>query len=641
MSVTWQTQAPVTAGDLRAELQNFAEGALRSQLETVTNAVTNAIRKEVRCEFWLSDRSRTVSGDQNGRCNTASADMAAGAATHIPPPAFPLPGAVESPAGPHPEHKQPSWTQASTVGRMLRSEVRCEFEEKEDTLLSSGTSSSSVKVQPAPEATMEESKCLKAEGNSDVALAVHSEASHTSQEDKKSEFLRKRSASRGSPLEKALHSKTQELAQRGPINKIVTSVVFEYIVMVIISANAFYIGLATNYMSQQAADTQPVAFDVVENIFLCLFLLELGMKIFVYRGSLFRRLSSSGRRNPNFYWNIFDTVVIGLQAIEMLCRALNFNADLLAGVSVLRVLRLLRLGRIVRLVKVFRLVTHLRTIVYSIGNSLSLLFWSIVALLLVTYLWAVYLTEAVWGFKIHGGAARGYDVESLDRYFGSLDKSMLSLLQAITGGCDWGDLSTPLSQLDMYTGLVPFLAYIFFALLAMMNVITGVFLETASERAKEEREIFLMRNARSIFSAADHNHNGTVTWKDFQGALDNKGVSQFFDAIELDVSEAETLFELLDTSGDGVVSADEFLCGCLRLRGHAKALDLLVLSRDVTRLFDLNKEALVSISQRLEIAIELAQGNFEATRDVERLMSGDRRAAASSVRESKILTVVS
>lgn len=51
-------------------------------------------------------------------------------------------------------------------------------------------------------------------------------------------------------------------------------------------------------------------------------------------------------------------------------------------------------------------------------------------------------------------------------------------------------------------------------------------------------------------------------------------VRKVFKQLDLDVSEAKGLFQLLDTDRTGEIDADEFISGCCRLRGPAKALDL-------------------------------------------------------------------
>merc|ERR1719401_1533715 len=51
-------------------------------------------------------------------------------------------------------------------------------------------------------------------------------------------------------------------------------------------------------------------------------------------------------------------------------------------------------------------------------------------------------------------------------------------------------------------------------------------------------------------------------------------VKAYFQALELDVSQANVLFDLLDTDRDGLVSIEEFVDGANRLKGYARNLDV-------------------------------------------------------------------
>eukprot|EP00927_Polykrikos_kofoidii_P003752 TRINITY_DN11513_c0_g5_i1.p1 TRINITY_DN11513_c0_g5~~TRINITY_DN11513_c0_g5_i1.p1 ORF type:complete len:772 (+),score=117.17 TRINITY_DN11513_c0_g5_i1:62-2317(+) len=377
---------------------------------------------------------------------------------------------------------------------------------------------------------------------------------------------------------------TQKPSLRGKAQAIVRSTFFENSVTVIIIGNVLYIALVTNHMAVNELSVLPQLCQVFEMIFLTLFLAEIAFRLFALPTISF--VQRGDRRKLTIeYWNIFDSIVVGTQLVEMLCDWMNVDSNMFGQITVLRLLRLIRIIRVARVVKVFRVVRHLRMIVFSTFRSLGLFLWSVIALLMVTFMWGVYFTEVTLSHKIAHGQ-NGIGNEALDTFFGSLPLAMLSLLQGVTGGIDWNDVCTSLQELDTIFGLIPFLAYVFFTSIALMNVITGVFLETAMERAREEKEIYLVRNARVVFAAADKDRSGRITWPDFKKALQNSDLYDFFEAIDIDITEAENLFDLLDISGDGKISAEEFLSGCLRVRGPAKSLDLLVLSREVAQLFE-------------------------------------------------------
>merc|ERR1719223_1055502 len=117
----------------------------------------------------------------------------------------------------------------------------------------------------------------------------------------------------------------------------------------------------------------------------------------------------------------------------------------------------------------------------------------------------------------------------------------------------------------------------------MMNVVTGVFVESVVENAKREKDLFLVNNVRELFQELDGGLQAVMSWEIFQGQLDKPQMQEAFKAINVDPSEALGLFRLMDIDGSGEVGAEEFLSGCLRLRGPAKALDLALLIREVRR----------------------------------------------------------
>merc|ERR1711957_558612 len=60
-------------------------------------------------------------------------------------------------------------------------------------------------------------------------------------------------------------------------------------------------------------------------------------------------------------------------------------------------------------------------------------------------------------------------------------------------------------------------------------------------------------------------------------------------SMDLDVADAEMVFELVDADGDGRLTAEELVAGVSRLMGDARNLDLLVLmreQRDVMRMIE-------------------------------------------------------
>lgn len=370
----------------------------------------------------------------------------------------------------------------------------------------------------------------------------------------------------------------QELALsdvQDKLTSLVQSPVFDYGSGALVILNAVTIGVQTDYMARYNCESTPPFFRFVEFVFCMVFSAEILLRIGVYKLKFFWM---SGWR-----WNLFDALLVALQLME---EGLTLIVGASAGFnfSFMRILRILRLVRIIRIVRVLRLITELRTIISSIAGSMKSLAWTVVLLFLMIYVVGVYLTQLVLDHRITLTGVLTEEEIALSTYYGSLILSILSLFQSISGGIDWKDLTSPLiNQISPLTGFV-FSLYIAFAVLALLNVVTGVFVESAMKAAKEDHERNMISQVKRLFSSADIHNHGTVSWAEFANQLGNEDMQEFFKIIDVDISEARGVFHLLDVDDSGTIDLMEFLNGCLGLHGPAKAIDLSTLMYEL-RLF--------------------------------------------------------
>lgn len=165
------------------------------------------------------------------------------------------------------------------------------------------------------------------------------------------------------------------------------------------------------------------------------------------------------------------------------------------------------------------------------------------------------------------------EAEELLRFFGTLDRTMLSLYQTISDGIHWHEVMEPLAR-HCSGWLAPIFAlYIAFALFALMNVITGVFVESAMRTAEDDKRRVLINQMRQLFEGADVDKSGSISWNEFEMQLDDPQMQTYLRAIDLHQEEARELFHLLDSDGSGEIDSTEFVNGCIRLHGSAKAID--------------------------------------------------------------------
>merc|ERR1719203_1291045 len=79
---------------------------------------------------------------------------------------------------------------------------------------------------------------------------------------------------------------------------------------------------------------------------------------------------------------------------------------------------------------------------------------------------------------------------------------------------------------------------------------------------------------RRIFNDADTDEDGQLTWTEFEEYLSDSTTAAYFSTAGLDANIARTLFRLLDVDDTDRVGIDEFVGGCMRLKGAARSIDV-------------------------------------------------------------------
>merc|ERR550532_3496428 len=196
----------------------------------------------------------------------------------------------------------------------------------------------------------------------------------------------------------------------------------------------------------------------------------------------------------------------------------------------------------------------------SIVGSLRILFWSIMMLGLIMYIFGICFLQAVTAHlqETEPLVLQKTSVEEdIMEHWGSVETSMRTLLMAITGGNDWKELAAPLWQVGAHYYIL-FLFYIAFIVFAVLNLLTGIFVDQAMQMAALDRDNVIhealekedsfARNMRDLFASVDADQSGQITWKEFNTHAKDKNVQRYFAAMELDVSDAKQLFTLLDNN---------------------------------------------------------------------------------------------
>lgn len=358
------------------------------------------------------------------------------------------------------------------------------------------------------------------------------------------------------------------------MNDLVASDKFDMASGMVVILNAFYIGYQTDWVAKHWTDSVPAWFMVGDVAFCIITVLEVAIRIIALGGRFFY-IEGCG-------WNWFDFVVASTQVLDVVM-TLTANGD---GGGKLASARMLKLARIFRIARIASVFPQLHIIISSIVDSLGSLFWTLVMIFAFLYGVAIALTQLVNDHKMLMGTEHmeAHEEEILELY-GTLHKSMLSLYMVISEGIHWSELSDPLAENVSPWMNIVFVLFVGFMIFAMMNIITANFVDNAMKIAaraeSDECLAQLWKMMEGNVGVGEH-----VTKDVFVSHFDQPGMSKFLELTDADGEDPEQIFGLIDESGDGKLDADEFVECCGRLMGGAKALqvkkDIFALRQDMT-----------------------------------------------------------
>jgi len=361
-------------------------------------------------------------------------------------------------------------------------------------------------------------------------------------------------------------------------SKIVATITFEFVSMLVLVVYAVALGAETT----QGPDRDTVM-DDADIVFLAYFVFEVTLRILAD--------SKGFLCEP---WNLIDlaVVLIGLVETVMGATVAGQNTNMQAA-RVMRVFRFMRVLRVIRVVRAFR---ELRLILQGLVASMKTLVWLGFFLLIVMYVFAILLVQLLVDHRDerlggwHPTDPEGYKVSDL---FGSIGDSMFTLFQILTLESWAMGIVRPVMHYAPWS-LMLFIPYIFFTTFAVLNVVTGVFVEqTQAAAADDDRNIVKAQMQhmkqqvgllKELFAEADADQSGEISLEEFYLMVDDERAKAYFARLGISPHEAITLFHLVDQDGSGAVNVDEFIFGVIRVHGGPKAMDLVSMTYDLQQM---------------------------------------------------------
>jgi len=415
------------------------------------------------------------------------------------------------------------------------------------------------------------------------------------------------------------------------VNKFVGSNVFQTAVCCLILMNALFIGISSDHILRMALENyahgeggnensiwvlftgKSVWIFVSEAFFTSAFLVELVLRLMAYEGEFFV--------GPHWGWNLFDMTVTLSSIVEVTLAQVSVN---FSHMRVVRITRLLRSFRVFHFLQLAPFVRSLRLMMLAIVKSVVPFIWAVLILLIVIFVFSVVFVHGVAEY-VSTAPREDPLIDEIRVYLGSMAMTLLTMFMSISGGVDWWTVAQTLLEISTVY-LFIFLLFILLSVLAVMNIITGIFVKEALEMASrdhdlqlqlelEENRSLLMR-LKKLFREMDTDGTGCVSIQDFENYLQMNDVRVLFSQIGLEVSDALSFFKILDVDGSNELGLEEFVMGCMRFKGRANRMDLEVmlmdtkkLMRKLTKMHETFYEHLLQIDKNVVVLVDSIDGS--------------------------------
>lgn len=377
------------------------------------------------------------------------------------------------------------------------------------------------------------------------------------------------------------------------LSELADSSVLSFIVFSCVIANGIQMGVQVDY---DVGDSMAS----LDHIFTFVFAFEMTVKVKAWKMEYF---TGKGRK-----WNIFDFFLTWMSIIDIWILSMIGGGGGLKMLSVLRILRVFRIMRLLRMVKSLR---DLTLVVNGFVDAMKTSFWVSLLLLLLLYIFAIFCSQSVG----QPGIYPGYDEETIQdveewnswQYFGTIPRSMFTLLNICVIGTDWFVVSRALMERQPGV-LVLLLFFVITTGVGLMSVISGIVVDRviteanalAKDNEKDAKKEMLHRLQRlyTFVFDLDLDGSGSIDEGELKQAWDREEMKDLLSIVNLPIgSEAEDLLDLIDANGDGELGMIEFVKSLVRLLTNDTFQHVLEVKMSMNRLLrevKLNREAINS-----------------------------------------------
>eukprot|EP00927_Polykrikos_kofoidii_P020613 TRINITY_DN19820_c1_g1_i1.p1 TRINITY_DN19820_c1_g1~~TRINITY_DN19820_c1_g1_i1.p1 ORF type:complete len:589 (-),score=79.56 TRINITY_DN19820_c1_g1_i1:48-1814(-) len=284
-------------------------------------------------------------------------------------------------------------------------------------------------------------------------------------------------------------------------------------------------------------------------------------------------------------WHLFDAAIVAVWVIDTTTNAsLNFNP------TIFRTMKIFRLVRLVRLIRTMHAFDALHLMLTSVTASLGVLFWSLQLVGLIVLVLALILCQSLKDW-ISNEANNLEDRVLVFQSWGTFSRACITVFEVALG--NWGPPCRLLQE-----KVSEWFAPVFVLLkciigFAVVQVITSVFIQQTFKTTARDEDIMkrerdttakhVLNSMEKLFAFIDVSNDGYVSREALEVCIQNKTICAWFGHLGIDVTEASTVFSLIDR-GDGIVTHNDFIEGLSKVRGTAKSSESFLILRELKHL---------------------------------------------------------
>jgi len=337
-----------------------------------------------------------------------------------------------------------------------------------------------------------------------------------------------------------------------------------------------YKGMRAGHKMDYPKSTRPPSWlgdvlKVVEELFLWAFAVELALKLIGLRKRFF---VDQHNRLPG--WNYLDGIIVLFGLVDRFVK-LDFGMDPM----IIRFVRLLKLARFAKMFRMAGSLHSMNLILKSVAASLGALFWSMLLLFMIQCVVGMFVSQIVQSF-IEDDSEDVTARREVFRYYGTFSRTQFTMFEVTHA--NYANAARVLVDNVSETWAWFFVGYRCTVAFAFLQVIRAVFIQRTLKVADNDRDLVLHtrkaamkelhKKLGDIYVMLDGSGDGTIDPDEFKALLNEEKTKIWLSALDIDCSDPDQLFELLDLDGDGIITKSEFTHGAAKLRGSSTQRDM-------------------------------------------------------------------